>query len=125
VTIWLAVGVGGACGAMARHGVNQLVHRAALGSAVPSATMLVNVVGSLAIGVLAGLLASGRIRLPADARAFLTVGVLGGFTTFSTFSLDALTLARGGQFGHAALYVIGQVVLGLAAVWAGFKAASF
>jgi CrcB protein len=81
----------------------------------------VNVLGSAAIGLLAGLLAGSRLDLSVEARTFLFVGVLGGFTTFSAFSLDTLTLVRGGQAMLAAWNVAGQVGLSLLAVGAGYR----
>lgn len=83
---WLLVGTGGALGSMARHAVNVLVGRW-IGSPVPYATAAVNVVGCALIGVLAGLLSAGTIRMSAPVRVFVFVGVLGGFTTFSSFGL--------------------------------------
>jgi CrcB protein len=71
----------------------------------------------------AGLIAAGRIHVGQTGRAFIVVGVLGGFTTFSSFGLDTFTLARGGQFGAAAFNAFGQLFLGLAAVWAGYALA--
>ena len=91
-----AVAVGGALGSLARHGVNSAVAQI-FGRPVPYATAAVNLLGSAAIGVLAGLLASGRLTMAPTARAFVFVGILGGFTTFSSFMLDTLTLAQTGQ----------------------------
>ena len=122
---WLLIGVGGAIGAMTRHGVNDLVHRWALASPFPAGIFVINILGSAAIGVLAGLLASARVSLSPDMRLFLVVGILGGFTTFSSFSLDTLTLVRGGHPGLAALNVGGQVTLSLLAVAAGYKVAQW
>src|SRR5689334_14315435 len=99
--IWLLVGVGGGLGAMARHGVNAVVHKWMLGATFPHGIFLINVIGSAAIGVIAGLVASARVDISLEARTFIVVGVLGGFTTFSSFSLDTLTLMRGGHVGLA------------------------
>ena len=120
--IWILVGVGGALGSMARHGVNHLIQSRWL-SAFPFGIFTINVVGSVAIGVVAGLAASGRWSASVEARTFLVVGVLGGFTTFSSFSLDTLTLIRGGHLGYAMWNVGGQVVLSLLGVAAGYQAA--
>ncbi|HKY22074.1 MAG TPA: fluoride efflux transporter CrcB [Vicinamibacterales bacterium] len=117
---WLLVGVGGALGAMARHGVNALVHQRIVSARFPVGIFLVNVFGSFVIGLLGGLLASNRISWGSSARAFAIVGVLGGFTTFSSFSFDTLALAREGFTTHAAWNVVGQVGLSLLAVWLGF-----
>lgn len=117
--IWLAVLAGGAIGSVARHGVNVLVG-SVLQHASPFATATVNVVGSGIIGLLAGLVASGRLQLSMPLRTFVFVGMLGGFTTFSSYMLDTLTLAYTGEPGVAFLNVVGQTILGLAAVWAGY-----
>jgi CrcB protein len=107
---------------MARHAVNVLVsHR--LGNVVPWATLAVNLAGCLAIGLLAGLVAGERVAMTPEVRTFVFVGILGGFTTFSSFGLDTFVLAREGRHLAAALNVAGQVVLGLAAVAAGYFAA--
>ena len=119
--IWLAVGVGGALGSMARHVVN-LWFAHVLERAVPYATATVNLLGATGIGVLAGLIASGRLQLSVEARTFVFVGILGGFTTFSSFMLDTLTLANGGESALAFGNVAGQTALGLLAVWAGYRA---
>ena len=94
--IWLLVGSGGALGAMARHGLNRLIHQHNLANTFPLGIFVVNVLGS-------GL-----------------VGVLGGFTTFSSFSFDTLALVRDGHLGQASWNVAGQVGLSLIAVWLGF-----
>ena len=116
---WLAVGIGGALGSVARHGVNVLVARQ-IGTATPYATLAVNLAGCLAIGILAGLLASQRLTLGPSGRAFVFVGVLGGFTTFSSFGLDTFTLAHTGRLAAAWWNVAAQVVLGLAGVAGGY-----
>ena len=117
---WIAVAIGGALGSMARHGVNHLIHVRWMIARFPAATVVVNVVGCFVIGLLAGLLVTNRIVLRNQWREFIFVGVLGGFTTFSTFGLDTLMLTRTHSTGDAALNVALQVVGGLAAVWAGY-----
>jgi len=117
---WIAIAVGGALGSVARHGVNHLVHVRWLTTRFPISTVIVNVAGCLVIGLLAGLLASERIALRAHWREFVFVGLLGGFTTFSTFGLDTLVLSRAESAGPAALNVGLQVIGGLAAVWLGY-----
>lgn len=109
------VALGGALGATARHGVNLGAARL-LGPAFPWATLAVNVAGSFLIGLLVAAL--GRDSAWA---LFLLTGVLGGFTTFSAFSLDAVALWQKGQGGLAALYVGASVILSLAAVVAGLS----
>jgi CrcB protein len=121
--IWLAIGAGGALGAMARHGLNHAIQQRALTATFPYGIFLINVAGSFAIGLLAGLLAGGRLQMSHAARTFVIAGFLGGFTTFSSFSLDTLALVRDGHHGQALLNAVGQVVLSLLAVWAGFRLA--
>ena len=122
---WLLVGIGGGLGAMARHGMNTLVHRWLLDATFPLGIFLINVSGSAAIGVIAGLAATARVNLSPEARTFVVVGVLGGFTTFSSFSLDTLTLIRGGHMGLAVWNIAGQVVLSLVAVLLGYRIGSW
>ena len=118
---WVALG--GALGSVARYACSTGAARW-LGAGFPYGTLFVNVAGSFAIGLLAALVASdGRPSLGADARAFLLVGVLGGFTTFSSFSLETLELARGGALAAASANVALSVVLCLFAAWLGFVAA--
>jgi CrcB protein len=114
---WL-VFLGGGIGAALRHGVNRFTF-AIWGATFPVGTMIVNVAGSLVMGLMIGIFAS-MPSVSQPTRLFLTTGLLGGFTTFSAFSLDALTLYERGQVGLALGYVIGSVVLSLAAIAAGF-----
>ncbi|RDC70914.1 fluoride efflux transporter CrcB [Rhodovulum sp. 12E13] len=111
----LQVALGGALGASARHLVNVSVMRA-LGPGFPWATMAVNVAGSLLMGALVVWLAKrgGQHWAP-----FLMTGVLGGFTTFSAFSLDVATLYERGEVAAAAGYAVGSVVLSVGALFAG------
>ena len=122
--VWLAIAVGGALGSVARHGVNVLVHHRWPLMRFPLATLAVNVVGCLIIGVLAGLVMSERIALRFYWREFLFVGILGGFTTFSTFGLDTITLVRSGSMTPAFWNVLAQVGLGLVAVQVGMLIAA-
>ena len=117
--VWIVIAMGGALGSMARHGVNVLVQGRWPTTRFPLATFVVNVAGCLVIGVLAGLIMSGRITPRLYWREFVFVGILGGFTTFSTFGLDTVTLARTPGMTLAIWNVIGQVALGLLAVQAG------
>ncbi|WP_299361363.1 fluoride efflux transporter CrcB [uncultured Paracoccus sp.] len=111
---FLQVALGGAAGAVARYGVNRAT-MAVLGPGFPVATLIVNVVGSFLMGLLVVLLATrGNAWAP-----LLMTGALGGFTTFSAFSLDALTLWQRGQHGAAAAYVLLSVGLSLSAIVAG------
>ena len=114
---FLIVFMGGGIGAALRHGVNRLAFH--LWPAFPAGTMIVNVLGSLAMGLLVGLFAANP-SFSQHTRLFLATGVLGGFTTFSTFGLDALTLWERGAYGHWLLYVGLSVTLSLLATAAGF-----
>jgi fluoride exporter len=116
---WIAVAVGGALGSVARHAVNRVVPQEWPLLRLPVATLIVNIVGCWAIGVLAGLVATGRLPMRATWREFVFVGILGGFTTFSTFGLDTITLVRSGDTSQAVLNILLQVVCGLAAVHFG------
>jgi CrcB protein len=120
--IWLVEAAGGALGSIARHGVNIFFSHV-LERAVPYATGAVNPTGSLAIGLLAGLIASGRLHMSTEMRTFVFVGILGGFTTFSSYMLDTLTLEHGGQHALALSNVILQTAVGFAAAGAGYRAA--
>jgi CrcB protein len=120
--IWLAVAAGGALGSVARHGVNVFFSHV-LERAVPYATAAVNLIGSLTIGLLAGLIAVGRLHMSTELRTFVFVGILGGFTTFSSYMLDTFTLGYGGEHALAVSNVFLQTALGFAAVWAGYRAA--
>ena len=116
---WIAVAVGGALGSVARHGVNRLVHQEWLWLRFPLATAMVNIVGCGVIGVLAGLVANGRLPMRTNWREFVFVGILGGFTTFSTFGLDTITLLRSGDSSQAFLNILLHLVCGLGAVYVG------
>lgn len=115
---FLLVGAGGALGAMARYGTSVLITRWWQGS-FPLATIVVNVLGSLLMGALIGILARLTPTWGNEARLFVAVGVLGGFTTFSTFSLDAITLLERGAFGQAATYMLISVVVCLVGLYLG------
>lgn len=120
--LWIAIGIGGALGSLARHAANVGVGRLTA-HAVPYSTAAVNVIGCAAIGVLAGAVAGGRLHMSMTARAFVFVGVLGGFTTFSSFGLDTLTLVHEGRRLAAFGNVAGQVGLGLLGVFLGYALA--
>lgn len=117
---WVAALLGGALGTAARHGFNVLLARQ-FNAAAPYATAGVNLIGTFAIGMLAGALAAQRITLSEPARIFVFVGLLGGFTTFSSLMLDSLTLAQAGSSSGAAVNLGGQVVLGLVLIVAGYR----
>ena len=111
---WLAVAVGGALGAMARYAVSIWVFNYS-SDKFPYATLLVNVLGSFIMGILFVIIVE-RAALPAEMRSLLMVGFLGAFTTFSTFSLDALSLWQNGHLFVALVYVLATVVLCLVAI---------
>jgi CrcB protein len=110
----LAVAVGGACGSVARYLV-AIGSSRLFGPAFPWGTLIINVAGSALIGIFAGLFAA-KWDLPQAARIFLIVGICGGFTTFSTFSLDAWYLIERGQVAASVAYMLASVVLSLAAL---------
>lgn len=114
----LLVGLGGGLGSMARYLLGGLVGRWKGGWTFPLETLLVNVAGCLAIGLLASL-AETRGVFAGTTRAFLFVGLLGGFTTFSTFGYETFQLLRDGQLGAAGLSAGLQLVGGLGGVWGG------
>jgi CrcB protein len=121
---YLWVALGGALGSVARYACSDLASRW-LGATFPWGTLFVNVSGSFVIGLLAALVtADGRPLLGPDARAFMMIGVLGGFTTFSSFSLETLNLVRGGAIGAAAANTALSVALCLLAAWLGYAAAA-
>jgi len=119
-TTWLAVAAGGAIGSLARFWLAAAM-TALTGPRFPWGTLLINVLGSGIIGLVAAVtLAPARVALHPDLRVFLMVGMRGGFTTFSAFSLQTLELLQAGDTGSAAFYVAGSVVLCLVAVWCGW-----
>ena len=113
---YLIIFAGAGLGGMARHAVNMAAAR--LGFAFPWGTFAVNVAGSFLMGVLAAWFAS-RTGVPQHVKLFLTTGVLGGFTTFSAFSLDAALMWEKGAIGQLALYAGGSVLLSVAGLFAG------
>jgi len=117
---WMAVAIGGAVGSMARHSVNILFAHVFL-RAVPYATAAVNIAGAWIIGMLAALVATGRLHMSAEWRTFVFVGLLGGFTTFSSFMFDTFTIGHGGDHALAFWNVALQTALGLVAVWGGYR----
>lgn len=116
---YLLVGAGGALGAMARHGAGVLVGRLWGVGGFPLATLLVNILGSAAMGIFVGLMARWLPAWQVEARLFVAVGILGGFTTFSSFSLDAIVLVERGDLLQAGGYVLLSVVLCLVGLYLG------
>ena len=115
---FLIVGLGGAVGAMARHGVGVVAMRN-FGAGFPYGTIIVNILGSFLMGLLIAWLARRTGGSSNELRLFLATGFLGGFTTFSAFSLDTIVLYERGDFGQAALYVGASVVVSILALVAG------
>ncbi len=113
----LAVAAGGAAGAVARYGVYLLAGRL-LGTGFPSGTLVVNIAGSFIMGILVEGMALAW-TLGMETRLFLTVGVLGAFTTFSTFSLDVALLYDRGKTGLVVIYVLASVICSVGALFAG------
>src|ERR1700722_2220557 len=114
---YLIVFLGGGLGAALRHGVNIFAARFA-GTSFPYGTLSINIAGSLAMGLIAEYFAL-KGGLPQHWRLVLTTSILGGFTTFSAFSLDAALLYERGQLAGAAVYVVASVVLAIGALFAG------
>jgi CrcB protein len=113
------IGLGSALGGMARYGCSGLVARL-IGETFPWGTIVVNVTGSFVIGLFATLTEpDGRLFVSATARQFVMLGLLGGFTTFSSFSLQTLNLLRDGEWLQAGTNIVGSVLLCLMAVWLG------
>jgi len=117
----LFVGVGGFIGAILRYLVTNWVQDTLHTLSLPYGTLTVNMVGCLLIGLLAGLTESRNLLGP-ETRALILVGVLGGFTTFSTFGYETIQLLRDGESLAAFSNVGLQICLGLVAVWIGYSA---
>ena len=114
---YLLVFIGGGLGSLLRHIVNVVCPRF-LGTHFPYHTFIINITGSTVMGLIAGYLAfKGAAAQP--WRLFLMTGILGGYTTFSAYSLDSAVLYERGEIGLAALYVLGSVVLSIAGLFAG------
>ena len=111
--VFLGAGIGGAM----RHAINQAAARLFL-SGLPYGTLFINIVGSLAIGMVAGYFAL-RGQAPQSLRLFLTTGIIGGFTTFSAFSLEVALLHQRGETLLALGYAVASVVLSVGALFAG------
>ena len=118
-----AVGSGGFLGALARYGLSGLVQRYAPLATFPYGTLAVNLLGCIAIGVVGGLAESRHVLGP-EARAFVIIGVLGGFTTFSTLGYDTFGMLRNSDYLRAVINVGLHVILGLTFVWLGYTVAA-
>lgn len=115
------VACGGALGAVARYSVSGWVARATRESPFPFGTLTANIVGSVLIGLLMGATASGSFLMPPRLRQALAVGVLGAFTTFSTFSYETVEALRSGDLRLALLNVTVSVAVCIAGCWAGLE----
>jgi CrcB protein len=118
---FLLVGVGGALGSMARYGFGLLAGKA-WPTAFPIGTLLINIIGSLVMGLFIGFMARTLPSWQPEGRLFVAVGILGGFTTFSSFSLDTITLIERGDIGPAMLYVLLSVAISLLGLYLGLLA---
>ncbi|WP_395945869.1 fluoride efflux transporter CrcB [Brevundimonas sp.] len=119
MTRFLIVAAGGALGSMARYGLGLTAARLAPNAGWPLGTFAANLIGGLVMGLLVGWLAFKGGAQQETIRLFAAVGVLGGFTTFSSYSLEAVQMIERRQLGLAAAYVVGSVVLALAALFVG------
>ena len=117
---FVLVALGGALGAVARWQLGALILHHAQTLRFPVGTFIINVLGCLVAGVLAGLVTRHEY-FSADTRIFLFTGLLGGFTTFSAFGLETATLVRRGDFAVAGIYVLASIIAGLGAVLSGMK----
>jgi fluoride exporter len=115
----LLIAIGGALGSVARYLFSSFVLRVT-GSLLPIGTFAVNILGCVVFGGIAGAAAQQRLILTPEARGFLLIGVLGGFTTFSSYAYESFLLMRDGQFAAAAFNIVGQVVAALVGMWAAY-----
>jgi CrcB protein len=114
----LVIALGGAIGSVARYLFSTSILRMT-GTLFPAGTFAVNVVGCAVFGAIAGA-AEQRVPLGPELRAFLLIGIVGGFTTFSSYAFESFALLRDGQFAAAAVNIVGQVAGGLVALWAAY-----
>lgn len=115
---YLFVGIGGFVGSICRYGFSGLLYRL-LGDRFPYGTLAVNILGCFGIGLLMTLFEERWLVQP-NLRLFLTIGILGGFTTFSTFSFETIEMLKGGNMFLGSLNIVGSLSLCLGATWAGF-----
>lgn len=119
VQLYLAVALGGAIGTMGRYALSGAVANA-FGETFPWGTLIINVTGSFVIGLFGALTGpDGRYLVSGVTRQFVMIGLCGGYTTFSSFSLQTLTLVRNGEWLYAGWNIVGSVVLCLLFVWLG------
>ena len=117
---WIAVGVGGALGSMARFGVNRMAQLWWESGSFPIATTVVNLSGSVAYGLFIGAISTGAVVVRPEWRDFILIGLLGGFTTFSTFSFETWAVLRSGNTAAAVTSVAIQMIGGVAGLALGF-----
>jgi CrcB protein len=117
----LLIAIGGAIGSTLRYLLSSFVLRAS-GSLFPIGTAVVNLVGCIVFGVIVGA-SEQRVAIAPETRTFLLIGVLGGFTTFSSYAYESFVLLRDAQFAAAGVNIVGQVIAGLVGVWIGYVAA--
>jgi CrcB protein len=113
IKIFTLIGLGGALGSIGRYLVAQYVQSRFMGSTFPYGTLIVNITGCFLIGLIFGLLSKSDIL--SEWKLFLVTGICGGYTTFSAFSYESITLLRNGEISHFCLYIAGSVILGLIA----------
>jgi CrcB protein len=118
----LMIALGGALGAVARYGLSGWVH-SFLDTTFPMGTLVVNVLGSFGLGL--SLLLFESLAWSAELRTLVTIGFLGAFTTYSTFSYEAVVLLEGGEWARGGLYMGGSLLLGLAGILGGMALGSF
>ena len=123
LTLAALVGAGGFIGALARFAMAGLFQRLFPLSVYPWGTLFVNLLGCLLIGVIAGFAEKGAVFSP-EFRTFVLIGLLGGFTTYSTFGYETFVLLRQAEFFHAAANVLVHLVAGVLMVWLGFVLAT-
>ncbi len=120
MTHLIMIAAGGAAGALCRYGlvnwINTFAHSKTQWGSFPLGTLSVNVLGSFLIGIMYVLIAE-RMSLHSDWRNVAIIGFLGAFTTFSTFSLETITLLENGQLGHALAYVVSSLFICVIAAW--------
>lgn len=116
---FLIAGLGGGIGTMLRYALNTLIYHVFDAPLFPYGTLVINISGCFFIGIVAGLTESRALITP-EMRSFIQIGILGGFTTFSTFGYETFTLIRDGQFMLGISNVVLQVIIGLIAVWVGY-----
>ncbi len=124
ITHLLIVGLGGFIGSVLRYLTGGAVHQLLHNSSFPYGTMTVNILGCFLIGLVTGLVELRQLLSP-EIRLFLLIGVLGGFTTFSTFGYETMTLIRDGELLSAGSNVVIQVIVGLSAVWLGYTVTQY